>query len=614
MVLAQFLMWLRIGLLLVVMSHPGQASAQNIAFWKVVKIEDGSGTREALELPTKEGHKVDLRRNGQLNADLELQIPADTSIKLISDTGVEVTLNAQFASIRSTRSADIGEGTISVASRAFKPFSVIYNRLVAAAKGTDYEVEIKPSAGGGATPMFCVTVREGAVQVLRFDPQPRGVVPLELLVGKDLEARWPNHRHKGCFAVDSASRLDHFQELGNAESAYRRALDLARESGDAVRIGNAWIDLARFLYELARHDSAIAEYDAASRDERISGINRFWILNNLGVALFRSGDFDGALARHAQAKAVADDLPWLQRTEAKAGNAINTGNALLEVDRIEAAIARYREAMELLEGRWGMRNRLVQARIALAAGASRAGKLCEAETQLLLARKDVRASGQCASDDVLTDLNFARVHLARGRYDDARRALEQADEKHKRYCRKAPLHLQTADLAQTWGDLEAATEQPAAAAERYQQALEVRTLLARDARVPIAELHRRLADAALARSQLDEAANQLDKANALIGVDPRWANEHPLLRADLLYSRGKLGIARNDLPAARRDLEASLELRRATLGDQPLRETEDTLTALKQVAQRLGDGTAEAEYDAQRSSMRSASASASVCR
>ena len=73
----------------------------------------------------------------------------------------------------------------------------------------------------------------------------------------------------------------------------------------------------------------------AGTDERIVGLDRFWIVNNLGAAYLRAGDLTSALERHAQARELAAALPVLQRAQAIASNAINTGNTLLEADRID---------------------------------------------------------------------------------------------------------------------------------------------------------------------------------------------------------------------------------------------------------------------------------------
>ncbi len=602
--------------------HIGSACAQganqSVTIWEVRELKVDGSPRPEITLETSiEDKKLLLRTGSRVQDDWSFRIPKGTSITVeLQGRPLELVGDDGLFSI-SARSASLTGGRLSIVNWLRTPFPAAFHRYIARDVRTEYEVRIdrQAQADRPARESFCVNVLSGAVQILRLARPPQDVEEIALLVGPDLAARWPGRQREACYALDATSKLDHFDALGNAELAYRKAVDLARAKGDAPLIANAWIDLARYLHTLGRYDTVVAEYEAALRDERIVGIDRFWIVNNLGAAYLRAGDLAAALERHAQAKALAAALPAVRRAQAVASNAINTGNALLEADRIDDAIARYRDAHALLEYRSGptWRDLLVKTRIGLAATYTEVAQYCEADAQLALAKPDAASSRGCASDAVLVDLNLAQLRIRQQRPDAAREALAAAQSAQQRLCPLSP-HLRDADIAEGWGDLAASTRQFESAAEKYQQALDVRELLARDASVLLAGVQRKLADVALARSQPDEAARRLDEADASLAAPVPRAGDRPMLRADLLDTRAHLHLARGEPDAARRALDEADRLRRAVLGERPHPAMLGTLAAMESLARHQGDQTARDVYAGRAASMRSALAAARTCR
>jgi tetratricopeptide (TPR) repeat protein len=584
--------------------------AQEFTFWKVEKIAGGkeeiAGPTKVIcmQVPTSSGGSMKLCEGNPLRSDLpvKMELPKGAAITLTSAGRAPVVLHSGDAKVSIDKAINIQDGTIRIENLAgwLRPVPAVYHRYVARDLRTTYEVSIKKSVA--SREQFCVSVAEGVVEIRLMLRPPDEPLVVAVLVGPDSAEKWPGHKQSDCFPLNDASRLQYFDVYGNAERAYREALEEVKKSASPKRIADAWIDLARFLQELGRYDSAIREYEAALSYDGIPQADRFWMLNNAGIAYLRVGKSDTALAKHEQARKIAAHLG----DEKLVSNLINTGNVLLEFERVNEAVARYSQAVKQLDGAWfPSRGLLAKARIALAAAQFSAGRACEAKAQLESAKKGASREG-CVSDDFLVDLNLAELYAQQGQFSDAQGALEAAERKQNDDCEAPRAHL-----ASAWGKLLAASGDLEGAEKKYQEAFDLRERLTPDHHAELARLRIALAQVALRQFQLEQSSQHLLQARLLIEQLP--AAGFPLLNADFLHAQGLLQTQLGEFALARHDLEDAYRRRKGIFGEGPHWALEESLVALAAAAKNLNDAAAAAAYEHALAAMKQKSNAAVKC-
>lgn len=100
------------------------------------------------------------------------------------------------------------------------------------------------------------------------------------------------------------------------------------------RQGNSLMRQERFEEAAAAYREALADFETAEPDAVHSGL-----LNNLGAALYRQGDFEGAQNAFEAALALAPE------DAAGSAAAYNSGGAAYRSEDLEGALARYRQAL-----------------------------------------------------------------------------------------------------------------------------------------------------------------------------------------------------------------------------------------------------------------------------
>ncbi|MBO6779515.1 MAG: tetratricopeptide repeat protein [Rhodothermales bacterium] len=100
------------------------------------------------------------------------------------------------------------------------------------------------------------------------------------------------------------------------------------------RKGNALMRQDLFEEAAAAYRQGLAGFNTAEPDAVHSGL-----INNLGAALFRQGDFEGALNAFDGAVALATS------SDAAAASVYNSGGAAFRAEALEESLARYRQAL-----------------------------------------------------------------------------------------------------------------------------------------------------------------------------------------------------------------------------------------------------------------------------
>ncbi len=223
------------------------------------------------------------------------------------------------------------------------------------------------------------------------------------------EGRYAQAREAFTRAVaESGTLADGHMGLGRVALAEGQTDDAEREFRAAVEAEpgywRTYTTLGNFLFEAGRGDEAAAEHRKAATLAQHDGV----ALNNLGAALFLSGQIESAIGAWQSAVALAHQAPTYS----------NLGAAYYLLGNFDDAVTMYERSVALSSTDYRTWSNLGDARTW--AGRADATEAYERSAALIAQQLDTNPN------DALARAGLAAVHAALGAREDATRELELA--------------------------------------------------------------------------------------------------------------------------------------------------------------------------------------------
>jgi len=393
-------------------------------------------------------------------------------------------------------------------------------------------------------------------------------------------------------------------EYGAAESAYRRALELASADGDAPLLtARFWHLLGYVCWERGDLDTAETWYAKALKARGALAPGSMELsrtLNNMGIVADDRGDLEAAAERYGKALAIKEK--WVPESLSVAMTVNNLGALAAKAGKYREAEKLYRRALALYEKLSPGTLRPAKTLNNLSIVVREQGRLAEAES---LCRRSLEQKRELAPDSLslASSLNTMGILTwIRGDYGVAEDLYREALGIRKRL---APESLTTAIFVGNLGQISMERGDVEAAADYYDRALRLTEALAPGsldaARVlgNMAVLAGWIGDNEESMSlhgrayaiRREKAPDSPDTANSLVNL----SNQANLLgdqRAAEDYARQALAIQKAAVPGGLDTLHGRFMLAKALLAQGRGDEAEKELLEALETARRLAPGTA----------------------
>jgi tetratricopeptide (TPR) repeat protein len=316
---------------------------------------DGKAVRAAdgvrLTAPGRTtAEKRELKQNDSLAPGTVIEVPARTTVKLVTSNRTEITLLPNSRTKLNTISAKgesitqiLGEAWFKV-TRALSFFEVAHDRFLAAVKGTEFKV-----AADGRDIQFVWIA--GEIKVSRdvkvaIGGTPRGepVTVVEEVSAQSRQVRYP---------LDADESRKDFQTTGEVEQYFRTELANAEKSGDQSRVLQEWNNLGTALVTIGRAREAIGYFERSLLSHAKMYPDRFHPAiaddyGRLGIANTESGEPRTAIGYFEQALKLLRQLYPDGLHPEIAVNLTNLGVAYAKTGAPNRAIESFEQSLALL--------------------------------------------------------------------------------------------------------------------------------------------------------------------------------------------------------------------------------------------------------------------------
>jgi tetratricopeptide (TPR) repeat protein len=376
---------------------------------------------------------VTYRKGDKFPANTHFEMPEEVSVVVKTPNGLR-TLKRKATVVLEAPSVegpiDIISNTLSAGEiyveilrekldKRFKRWIYASPPHIAEVKMTKFWIKIDRLEAGGKR--MCVEVFEGAVDVTRIPS-----ISEDLGTSLQLSTVTPTTGER-CFNSTKSEQLSELSEVGDAEQAYRIAIDRAKTTSSARVVLGKYLQLGLFLQTSGKLSASVKVYLDALEYLRNLGDKlsieemrqKAWLQNNLGAAYLRLGDLRKAQGAHEEAFNIRMALRLSKYEEA--ASRIGFGNSLEKLGKYEEAKGQYKMAFTILK--WCIRTcgaptdrdlniARAMAKDNLGVAHFRLGDYCRSldiHLDALTRRKQSKAT---SDDFALSYLNLANSYLA----------------------------------------------------------------------------------------------------------------------------------------------------------------------------------------------------------